>query len=614
MAAVQMTQSVTPADGLDLRYDSTITDTLLELVAEDPQRTRFRRPVPAGEALDWQDVSGEQFVEEVSALAKGLIASGLKPGDRIALFGETSYEWTLCDYAIWFAGGVSVPFYDSSSRDQLAWMIDDSRVSFALVQSSDHAARVAAAAEVSDHAGDHTPVWVYGESAIADLSAAGAEVPDGQLEAARTSARPDSIATIIYTSGTTGKSKGCVLTHGNFVQTVAAALHQLPEVFEGESVCLLFLPLAHVFARFVEVLAVSAGSVLAHTADLGRLTTTLGEVRPTYILGVPRVFEKVFNSAFAKAEAGGKAKIFRAAEAAAVAYSRASEDDSIPFGVRAKRAVFDKLVFAKLREVMGGRLKYAVSGGGPLGEHLGHFYRGMGLVVLEGYGLTETTAPVTVNIPARSKMGTVGIPLPGCGIAIAPDGEVLAKGVCVFREYLNNDAATEETFYGEWARTGDIGELDADGYLKITGRKKELIVTSGGKNVAPAPLEDELRRHPIIGQPVVVGDNRNFISALIFLDPEMLPGWLQNKGLDPNMSLEDAAENERVRASIAKAIERVNQRVSRAESIREFRIVPAELSEATGHLSAKQSVKRHIVLDDFSDHVDDIYGAAPPAQ
>src|SRR5699024_6865940 len=368
-------------------------------------------------------------------------------------------------------------------------------------------------------------------------------------------------------------------------------------------------PLAHVFARFVQMLAINVGSVLAHTSDLGRLTDTLSEVRPTYILGVPRVFEKVNNSALAKAEGEGKGKIFAAAQKTAVAYSRALDEGEPSLGLKVQHALFDRLVYGKLRTVMGGRLEYAVSGGGPLGEHLGHFYRGIGVNIIEGYGLTETTAPITVNIPSDARMGTVGKPLPGCTVAIAPDGEVLAKGVSVFQGYWRNDEATADTFYDDWLRTGDIGEIDADGFLRITGRKKELIVTSSGKNVAPAPIEDELRRHPIIGQPMVVGDNRNFIAALVFLDEEMLPGWLRNHGVDADLSLADAAGHPTVQDAVAKAVERVNQKVSRAESIREFRIVPTTLSEENGYLSAKQSVKRHLILEDFSAVLDDIYGA-----
>ncbi|SLM98137.1 Long-chain-fatty-acid--CoA ligase [Brevibacterium yomogidense] len=605
MGSMTMPQTETPGDGIDFRLGDSITDVLLDRVQADPAAPLMLRETSPGE---WEDVSGAQFVEDVASVAKGLIAAGLEPEGGVALFGATSYEWTVCDYAIWFAGGVTVPFYDSSSRDQLGWMIEDAGVRFGLVHTREHADRARTGAQDAGITAGTVPVWVFGEDGLDELRTLGAAVTDDELESRRSAVTPDTTATLIYTSGTTGRSKGCVLTHGNFVQTVAAAQQHVPAVFSPGSVCLLFLPLAHVFARFVQMLAINVGSVLAHTSDLGRLTDTLSEVRPTYILGVPRVFEKVFNSARAKAEADGKGKIFNAAQKAAVAYSRALDEGGPSLSLKVQHALFDKLVYGKLRTVMGGQLEYAVSGGGPLGEHLGHFYRGIGVNIIEGYGLTETTAPITVNIPSDARMGTVGKPLPGCAVAIAPDGEVLAKGVSVFQGYWKNAEATADSFYDEWLRTGDIGEIDADGFLRITGRKKELIVTSSGKNVAPAPLEDDLRRHPIIGQPMVVGDNRNFIAALIFLDEEMLPGWLSNKGIRADLSLEDAAIHPTVHEAVSKAVDRVNQKVSRAESIREFRIVPATLSEENGYLSAKQSVKRHIVLKDFSEVLDDIYG------
>ncbi|WP_291794689.1 AMP-dependent synthetase/ligase [Brevibacterium sp.] len=599
-----MTQVATPAEGLDLRREESLTDALLARIRSVPADPLLLRPAGDGE---WEEVSGEEFLADVSAVAKGLLAAGLEPGGRVALFGATSYEWTLCDYAIWFAGGVTVPFYDSSSEEQLAWMISDAQVSFALVQSGDHAARARAAAASAGLAEGEVPVWRFAEAGLDELRTLGAEVTDEALEAARSTAGPDTLASVIYTSGTTGRSKGCRMTHANFVRTAAAAALQVPEVVRPGSVCLLFLPLAHVFARFVQVFALNSHSVLAHSADLTRLTDTFAEVRPTYILGVPRVFEKVFNSARAKAESEGKGKIFAAAQQVAVAYSRALDEGGPSLTLRAQHALFDKLVYSRLRTVMGGALEYSVSGGGPLGEHLGHFYRGIGLTIIEGYGLTETTAPVTVNLPEEARLGTVGKPLPGCAVAVAPDGEVLAKGVCVFDGYLHNAEATAETFYGDWLRTGDLGAIDADGYLRITGRKKELIVTSSGKNVAPAPLEDELRRHPLIGQPVVIGDDRNFISALIFLDAEMLSGWLSGHGLRADMSLAEAAANPTVRAAIEKAVERTNEKVSRAESIRTFTIVPAELTEDNGYLSAKQSVKRHLVAKDFADVIEGMY-------
>lgn len=600
MSPTTMPQSSTPVVGFEVDVTSSTTDIFLRKVTEDPNRPLLATPVDDG----WSEVSAGDFLAQVKAAAKGLIAAGVEVGDRIAIFGPTSFEWTLSDYAVWYAGAVSVPFYDTSSQDQLAWMITDAAVGRGLVSSREHADRVEAAAAA---AGVEAPqLWIWEEGAFPDLELSGREVDDITLEAQRSQVTSDSVATLIYTSGTTGKPKGCVLTHANFVQTAQAAQMQIPAVFSEGMRCLLFLPQAHVFARFIEVLSISSGALLAHQSDLTQLTTALGSFRPSFILGVPRVFEKVFNSALATAQSGGKEAIFRRAEQVAVAYSKALDAGKVPATLKLQHALFDKLVYSKLRTVMGNNVSHAVSGGGPLGAHLGHFFRGVGLIVLEGYGLTETTAPITVNVPEKSKIGTVGVPLPGASVAIAPDGEILAKGVPVFREYWNNPEATAKEFHDGWFATGDLGFLDNDGYLSITGRKKEIIVTSSGKNIAPAPLEDALRRHPLVGQPVVVGDNRKFVSALIFLDSEMLPTWLKNHDL-PEMDLRQASTDPTVRDEIEKAVERVNKTVSRAEGIKKFTILPVELSEDNGYLSAKQSVKRHLVNKDFSADIDGLY-------
>ncbi|WP_433913742.1 AMP-dependent synthetase/ligase [Brevibacterium litoralis] len=601
-----MRQSATPVTGFEPDSGSTTTDVLLRRLEANPEHVAFLRPDGEGDDRTWEPVTMARFVADVRALAKGIIAAGIEPGERVGIFGKTSYEWTLSDYAIWFAGAVTVPFYDSSSVDQLTWMITDAEVRRGFVESEEHAERVRRATE-----GQESNSWVWGSEGLEAMIAAGESVSDEELEARRAGVDPASPATLIYTSGTTGKPKGCTLSHNNFILTGQAAEHQISGVMGEHARCLLFLPLAHVFARFIQVLSINSGTTLALEGDLKKLVPSLGQVQPTYLLGVPRVFEKVFNAALANAEAGGKEKIFRKAEAVAVAYSRAQDEGKVPLGLKLQYALFDKLVYGKLRDVMGGRAKHAVSGGGPLGEHLGHFFKGIGLTVLEGYGLTETTAPITVNIPDKVKIGTVGAPLPGCAVAIAPDGEVLVKGVAVFDGYWRNEEATAGTFADDWFATGDIGELDEDGYLRITGRKKELIVTSGGKNVAPAPLEDALRRHPIIGQPVVIGENRKFISALIFLDSEMLPTWLANHHL-PEMSLEQAASDPKVHAAIEKAVERVNATVSKAEGIKSFRVMDVELSEDNGYLSAKQSVKRHLVNADFAEAIEEIYSAPKP--
>jgi long-chain acyl-CoA synthetase len=602
MSPTTMPQSSTPVVGFEVDTTSSTTDIFLGTVAEDPSRPLVAKPEGDG----WLDLTAAEFLAEVKAAAKGLIALGVGVGDRIAIFGPTSYEWTLSDYAVWYAGGISVPFYDTSSESQLNWMLTDADVTRGLVASAEHADRVRAAAKAAGR--EEPALRVWDEGAFADLAEAGKDISDEELEAVRSQVGSESVATIIYTSGTTGKPKGCVLTHANFVQTAQAARQQIPSVLGDEMRCLLFLPQAHVFARFIEVLAISNGALLAHQSDLTKLTDAMGSFRPTFILGVPRVFEKVFNAALANAQAGGKEKIFRRAEQVAVAYSKALDAGKVPTSLKLQHALFDKLVYSKLRAVMGNKVTHAVSGGGALGAHLGHFFRGLGIIVLEGYGLTETTAPITVNVPEKSKIGTVGVPLPGVSVAIAPDGEILAKGVPVFREYWNNPEATAKEFHDGWFGTGDLGSLDEDGYLTINGRKKEIIVTSSGKNIAPAPLEDVLRRHPIIGQPVLVGENRKFVSALIFLDSEMLPGWLKNHDL-PQMDLREAADDDAIQAEVAKAVEQMNKTVSRAEGVKKFKILPIELTEENGYLSAKQSVKRHLINKDFAADIDALYAS-----
>ncbi len=604
MTTETMSQSATPANYI-VDTTTTIADALLDRVKKNPQ-AHMLSILRGGRETE---ISAGQFLSQVRSAAKGLIARGVRPGQRVGLFGSTSYEWTVADFAIWFAGAVSVPFYDTSSEDQIAWMLENADIRAAIVATSSHAQRVNAAAQQSKLAGVDIVTWE--NKGFDTLMADGRQVTDDQLDAARATTMQSDVATIIYTSGTTGRSKACLLTHANFVQTTQSVDEQMGLVLNDRARCLLFLPTAHVFARFIEVAAIISGTVLAHEADLSKLTEALGLFRPTYILGVPRVFEKVYNSAVAKAQSEGNGAIFHRAEAVAVRYSQARSAGRIPLLLRAQHALFDALVYSKLRAVMGGQAHHAISGGGPLGTHLGHFFAGIGVEVLEGYGLTETTAPITVNTPGRAKIGTVGVPLPGNAVAIAPDGEVLCRGLSVFEGYLNNPQANAEEFADGWYRTGDLGSLDDEGYLSITGRKKEMIVTSGGKNVAPAPLEDVIGRHAIISQAVVIGDNRKFVSALVFLDPEMLPDWLDNHDL-AQMSVAEAAQDEAVHKAVAAQIDFANRSVSRAEGIRAFRILPDQLSEETGELSAKQSVKRHVVNERFADVIEDIYSQPAP--
>ncbi len=579
---------------------SNLTDFVVANATRAPQGVAFRRR--AGER--WQDVTNVEFLAEVAALAKGLVAAGVRPGDRVALMSKTRYEWTLTDFAIWFAGAVTVPLYETSSPDQVAWILADSGAVAVVVETAEHAGTVT---DVRDQLPDLTDVWQIDAGGLADLETAGASTSAEELEARRSGACLDDLATIIYTSGTTGRCKGCELTHGNFVTISSNAVARLADVVQDpEASTLLFLPLAHVFARFIQVLCVAAGTPMGHTPDARNLLADLASYQPTFILAVPRVFERVFNASQQKAEAGGKGRIFDQAATTAIAWSRAQDTGGPALGLRLRHAVFDRLVYGKLRTALGGRAKYAVSGGAPLGERLGHFFRGIGLVVLEGYGLTETTAPSTVNTPERIKIGTVGPPLPGARVRIAEDGEVHIAGTHVFRGYWNNPDATAESFDGDWFVTGDLGDLDDDGFLRITGRKKEIIVTAGGKNVGPAVLEDRLRAHPLVSQCVVVGDQRPYIAALVTLDAEMLPTWLSNNDM-AEMDVATASKDPRVHAEIERAVADANSAVSRAEGIRRFEVLDVDFTEESGHLTPSLKLKRSSVVKDHAAEVERLY-------
>ncbi|MBX9244196.1 long-chain fatty acid--CoA ligase [Actinotalea ferrariae] len=553
----------------------------------------------------WTKVSTRTFVDQVNALAKGLVARGVEVGDRVSIMSRTRYEWTLLDFAVWAAGGVPVPVYETSSAEQIRWILADAGVRLAVVETTAHAA---ATASVRESLPDLDDVLVIDEGGLEALREAGERVDDEEVERRSAAADMADLATIIYTSGTTGSPKGVELTHGNFVSLSLEGVAGLADVVaRPTSRTLLFMPLAHVFARFIEVLCVASGAVIGHTPDTKNLLADLGTFRPTFILAVPRVFEKVYNSAEQKAASGVKQRLFRWAARASIAYSRALDaPDGAPAALRAQHALADRLVLHRLRAALGGAAEFAVSGGAPLGERLGHFYRGLGLRVLEGYGLTETTAPTAVNLPARTKIGTVGPPFPGTSVRIADDGEIEIAGPHVFRGYRGNPAATADALVDGWFRTGDLGSLDDDGYLTITGRKKEIIVTAGGKNVAPAVLEDRLRAHPLVSQVVVVGDGRPFIGALVTLDAEMLPGWLGSHGL-PAMDPAAASRSHAVLAALDRAVERANEAVSRAESIRKIHVLPSDFTEANGYLTPSLKVKRALVLTDFGTEIDNLY-------
>ena len=581
------------------------SDLLVARVALTPDEPLFALPTASG---GWSDVTAAEFQRQVVALAKGFVASGIEPGDKIAFMCKTRYEWTLVDFALWFAGAVMVPVYETSSPTQLLWNLTDSGATAIIVESADHFAKFD---EIRADAPAVDRVWQIDLGDLAKLAAAGVAVADEEIERRRSLAVGSDIATLIYTSGSTGRPKGVVLTHSNFVELTRNAYGVMQDILHPGASTLLFITTAHIFARFISVLSIHAGVKVGHQPDTKLLLPSMASFRPTFLLAVPRVFEKVYNSSEQKAEGGGKGKIFRKAADVAIAHSKALDAGSVPLGLKLQFALYDRLVLSKIRAALGGRVKFAVSGSAPLGPRLGHFFRSLDVKILEGYGLTETTAPATVNLTTKFKIGTTGPALPGVGIRIGDDGEISVKGVNVFGGYWNNEAATAEVMDGEWFRTGDIGAMDSDGYLTITGRKKEIIVTAGGKNVSPAALEDPIRANPLIGQVVVVGDKKPFIAALVTLDPDMLPTWLKNNGLDAALTVEQASSDAAVVAEVQRAIDAANALVSRAESIRKFQILKVDLTEASGHLTPKLSIKRNVITEDFASEIEGIYSDAP---
>lgn len=552
----------------------------------------------------WADVPARLFRAEVESVARGLVAAGLQPGDRVAVMSRTRYEWTLLDFALWFAGAVPVPVYETSSAEQVMWILADSGAVAVVTETAAHRDLVEQVRAQSPQVRHH---WTLEDGAVEHLVASGAEVPGAVVDGRRTAAGPRDTATIIYTSGTMGRPKGCELTHGNFLDLQANTQQRLGVALTDPGSCtLLFLPLAHVLARFIQVIAFAARVRVAHSPDIKNLLDDLVEFRPTLLLAVPRVFEKVYNSAEAKARAEGKGLVFDLAARTAVAYGEALDGDGPDLLLSLRHKLFDKLVFSRLRAALGGRCAYAVSGGAPLSPRLGHFFRGVGVHVLEGWGLTETTAPVAVNGPTATRIGTIGQPVPGMSVRVADDGELLVKGPSVMAGYWNDPAATAEAVVDGWFRTGDQGEIDADGYVRITGRTKEIIVTAGGKNVAPAVLEDRLRAHPLVSQCIVVGDQKPFVGALVTLDPEMLPVWLANNSL-PAMGVAEAARHPQVLAEVQRAVDQTNLAVSRAESIRRFAVLDVDFTEAAGHLTPKLSLRRAVVMKEFADDVAALY-------
>ncbi|MFB7196595.1 AMP-dependent synthetase/ligase [Streptomyces sp. NPDC056240] len=582
--------------------DGNLTDIVRRNAAQHPDVAVIARKVNG----TWQDVTATTFLAEVRSAAKGLIASGVRPGDRVGLMSRTRYEWTLLDFAIWSTGAITVPVYETSSAEQIQWILGDSGAVACVVESAGHEATVES---VRDRLPGLAHVWQIDAGGVQELDRAGAAVSDATVDERSAVAKADDPATIVYTSGTTGRPKGCVLTHRSFFAECGNVVERLKPLFRtGECSVLLFLPVAHVFGRLVEVASLMAPIKLGHAPDIKHLTDELAAFRPTLILGVPRVFEKVYNSARAKAQADGKGKIFDKAADTAIEYSRALDTPKGPsIGLKLKYKTFDKLVYSKLRAVLGGRGEYAISGGAPLGERLGHFFRGIGFTVLEGYGLTESCAATAFNPWDRQKIGTVGQPLPGSVVRIADDGEVLLHGEHLFSGYWNNEAATEEALADGWFHTGDIGTLDEDGYLRITGRKKEIIVTAGGKNVAPAVIEDRIRAHALVAECMVVGDGRPFVGALVTVDDEFLGRWAADHGKPAGSTAVSLRDDADLLAAIQAAVDDGNAAVSKAESVRKFRILPTQFTEESGHLTPSLKLKRNVVAKDYADEIEAIY-------
>ncbi|HWJ83376.1 MAG TPA: AMP-dependent synthetase/ligase [Nocardioides sp.] len=576
---------------VDLPATGNLTDDVVRNAEEAPDEVQFSRPAEG--SFGWEDVTCGEFLAEVSAVAKGLIAAGIGPGDRVALISRTRYEWTLLDYAIWFAGAVTVPIYESSSEEQIAWILSDSAARAIVAEDAGHMAKIAA---VRGDLESLHHVWSFADNGVDVLTRLGEDITDEELEKRRQTAQPDDLATLIYTSGTTGRPKGCMVTHGNFQAELGVAVDELERLFHTEGAStLLFLPLAHVFARIIQVGCVVSRTRMGHSSDIKNLLPQLQSFKPTFILAVPRVFEKVFNTASQNAAADGKGKIFDRAAQVAIAYSQGLDTGRPSVLVRAQHAVFSRLVYARLRDALGGQCQFAVSGGAPLGERLGHFYRGIGLTVLEGYGLTETTAALTANLPEAQKVGTVGRPLPGTTVRVTDDGELAFRGGQVFKGYWQNPEATAEAIDADgWFHTGDVGEVDDEGFVRITGRKKEILVTAGGKNVAPAVLEDRVRAHALVSQCLVVGDGQPFIAALVTIDHEALPAWAEQHGKPADLAA--LVDDPDLRDAVHEAIEDANQAVSKAESIRKFEILPYDWTEEGGQLTPSLKLKRNVVM------------------
>ncbi len=589
-----------------------LADTVFDFAEEDPHRIALARKDGDGR---WQDVTAAAFRDEVLALAKGLIAHGVRFGDRVALMSRTRYEWTLFDLALWTVGAQSVPIYPTSSAEQVLWMLHDAEVAAVMVEHEDHAMTIGS---VIDRLPNLKRLWQLDADVMRELVEAGAQIDDEVVHRHRRAVTPESVATVIYTSGTTGRPKGCMITHANFMfeaDTMVARWHPVFRSKPGdEAATLLFLPLAHVFGRMVEIAALRGRVKLGHQPELSAkaLMPDLVAFRPTFILAVPYIFEKVFNAARRKAEAEGRVGPFDRSVEVAVKYAEAMEERAFgkgpgpSAGLRMQHQFFDKVVYRKVREAMGGRVRHAMSGGSGMARRLGLFFAGAGVAVYEGYGLTETTAAATANPPERTRYGTVGRPIPGSTVHIAQDGEVWVHGANVFSRYLGDPEATGAVLHDGWLATGDLGALDEDGYLTITGRKKEILVTSGGKSVSPGGLEERVRAHPLVAQCIVVGNDRPYIAALVTVDQEAVEHWLTMQGRAP-MRAAELVRDPDLEMEVRRAVVAANTAVSQAESIRTFRILAHQFSEEHGLLTPSLKLKRKAIETAYAAEVDALY-------
>ncbi|MFF2247790.1 MULTISPECIES: AMP-dependent synthetase/ligase [unclassified Streptomyces] len=598
---------------------STPADIPFTNAAEAPDAVILRRK----EGEHWRPVTAAAFAREVTAAAKGLIAGGLEPGGRVALMSRTRYEWTVLDFAIWAAGGQTVPVYATSSAEQIEWIVRDSGARHLITETPGNTATARAALAALPEE-ERPRCWELDAGAVLELATLGREMDDDEVTKRRAALTPDTVATVCYTSGTTGKPKGCVLTHANLHAEAANTVELLHPIFKevtGQvASTLLFLPLAHILGRTIQISCMLARIELGHCPGIkpDELRPQLRSFRPTFVVGVPYLFEKIHDTGRATAERLGRGASFDRADRIAVNYGEAHmarllarggepRGKGPSLGLRTARGLYDLLVFRRVRKELGGRLRYAISGGSPLDRRLNLFFYAAGILVYEGYGLTETSAAATITPPLAPRPGTVGLPVPGTAVRIADDGEVLVKGGIVFGGYRNNPEATAEVLDGGWFATGDLGALDEDGYLTITGRKKDIIVTSGGKNVSPAVLEDRLRSRPPVGQCIVVGDNRSHVAALITLEPEAVAHWLSVRKMPADTPMADVVRDPRMIAAVQQAVDYANEAVSRAESIRGFALVDGEFTEDNGLLTPSLKIKRHAVAAAYEREIEDLY-------